>query len=410
MLEEKPQEKSKASNPDKLPTIPVPEKTIRFLVYLKKHTDREHPLKSIRDVREAFRKDGLHFGSDNTIRTFYKNIADAYNLDEEQHPLPQSQWRIMYDGYVKLYGDADEALDGEDDFEEKGADKEEFRNLYYVPELSYEEIDALVEAVQLSPTLNQEETEKIISILEENFTSKHYQKGARRICKIHGKGYDRNILRKNLLTIQQAITDGVQITYRFNGYTHEGKLAPMGDYKRLASPYYIVANDGRYYLLAANEKYKHSGPYIIRIDLMTEVEIPGRDEQLGIPGKRRIPKGDVAGLSREWEEDFPMQHINMSYGVPELITLRVRNEKKEDGHTPKEPEYTFMYDYFGDSFRYHGVDKNDADYDIVTVMCTHFGMENFAVQYADKVEVLEPLELREKIKKKVQVLKEKYRS
>lgn len=407
MSKEKPKKKSKASNPDKLPTIPVPEKTIRFLAYLKKYTDKEHPLKSIKDVREAFRKDGLHFGADGTIRTFYKNIADAYNLDEEQHPLPQSQWRILYDGYVKLYGDADEALDREDDSEERGTDKEEFRNLYYVPELSYEEIDALVEAVQLSPTLSQKETEKIISVLEENFTSKYYQKGARRICKIHGKSCDRDSLRKNLLTIQQAVKDGVQITYRFNGYTHEGKLAPMGDYKRQASPYYIVANDGRYYLLAANERYKHLGPYIIRIDLMTEVEIPGKNEMLGIPGKPRIPKGDVAGLSSEWEEEFPMQHINMSYGAPDLITLRVKNEKKKDGHTPKEPEYTFLHDYFGDSFKCH-VDENDADYDIVTVTCTHFGMENFAIQYADKVEVLEPVELREKIRDKVKRLAEKY--
>ena len=154
---------SRKSNPDKLPPLPVPEKTIRFLEYLRKHTDREHPLKSIKDAREAFRKDRLHLGSDNTIRELYKNIADAYNLDIEQHPLPQSEWRIMYDGYVKLYGDADgeEDLFGEDEPDGMNGDREQFRNLYYVPELSYSEIDALVEAVQLSPTLNQKETAKL---------------------------------------------------------------------------------------------------------------------------------------------------------------------------------------------------------------------------------------------------------
>lgn len=401
---------SRKSNPDKLPTLPGPEKTIRFLEYLRKHTDREHPLKSIKDAREAFRKDRLHLGSDNTIREFYKNIADAYNLDIEQHPLPQSEWRIMYDGYVKLYGDADgeEDLFGEDEPDGMNGDREQFRNLYYVPELSYSEIDALVEAVQLSPTLNQKETAKLISSLEENFASKYYQKGARRICKIHGKSCDRELLRANLLTIQQAIKDGVQIAYRLNGYTKDKKLAPMGDYKRTASPYYIVANDGRYYLLAANEKYKHSGPYIVRIDLMTEVAIPGRDENAAKKGMPAIPKNEVAGLPSEWEEDFPMRHIYMSYGAPVLIKLRIKNEKEKDGHTP--PAYTFLYDYFGDSYRYLGIDKNDPDYDIVAVRCTEFGMENFAMQYADKVEVLEPLELREAILKKAQRLAEKYRN
>lgn len=402
---------SKESNPRKLPTLPVPEKTIRFLEYLKKHTDKEHPLKSIKDAKAVFSENGLHFGCDNTIRDFYKYIADAYNLDIEQHPLPQSEWRILYDGYVKLYGDADEEEDSvwEDDFDKPGADREQFRNLYYVPEFSYDEIDALIEAVQLSPTINREETEKFIRTLENEFTSEYYQKGARGICKIHGRGScDRELLRENLLTIQQAISDGVQIAYRFNGYTKDKKLALMRDYKRQASPYYIVANDGRYYLMAANERYKHSGPYIIRIDLMTEVEIPERDEKSGRKGIPAIPKREVAGLSPEWEEDFPMRHINMSYGAPISIKMRIKNEKKKDGHTPKEPVYTFLHDYFGDSYRYLGVDKNDGDYDIVAVRCTSFGMENFAMQYADRMEVLEPLELREKIREKAQRLAEKY--
>lgn len=402
---------SKKSNPDKLPTRSVPEKTIRFLEYLRKHTDKGHPLKSIKDAKEVFSKDGLHLGSDNTIREFYKNIADAYNLDIGQHTLPLSEWRIIYDGYVKLYGGADDEEDsfGEDDFDKPGADREQYRNLYYVPELSYDEIDALIEAVQLSPTLNRKETEKLILTLENEFTSEYYRKGARSICKIHGReSCDRELLRENLLTIQQAISDGVQIAYRFNGYTKDKKLAPMRDYKRQASPYYIVANDGRYYLMAANERYKHSGPYIIRIDLMTEVEIPERDEKRNRKGIPAIPKREVAGLSPEWEEDFPMRHINMSYGAPISIKMRIKNEKKEDGHTSKEPVYTFLHDYFGDAYRYLGVDANDRDYDIVAVRCTSFGMENFAMQYADRMEVLEPLELREKIREKVQRLAEKY--
>lgn len=411
MAEEKSEKKHKISNPDELRTPRAAEKTIRFLEYLKRHTDREHPLKSAKDAREAFRNENLNLGSDNTIRDIFAQFADAYNLDADLHPLPQSEWRIMYDGYVKKYGDADDAeiFCGEGDFGDECGDKVEFRNLYYVPAFSYEEIDALIEAVQLSPTLNKNETEKIISTLEEQFASKYYKKGARDICKIREKeSCDRNLLRENLITIQQAIQDGVQFSYRFNGYTKDKKLSPMGDYVRKASPYYIVANDGRYYLIAANERYKDSGPYIIRIDLMTEVEIPERDEKSGKKGIPAIPKREVAGLPREWEEDFPMRHINMSYGAPISIKIRIQNEKNKDGHTPKNPVYTFLHDYFGDSYRYLGVDQNDADYDIVQVRCTEFGMENFAMQYADKMEVLEPARLREKIREKAERLAEKY--
>lgn len=175
---------SKASNPKKLPNLSVPEKTIRLLAYLKKNTDKEHSLKSIKDVQKAFNDKELNFASDGTIRKFYKEIANAYNLDEYQHPLPQSQWRIVYDGYVKLYGEDEEGISGEDDSDEWEEDREKFSNLYYVPEFSYEEIDALIEAVQLSRTLSEEETAHIISTLEDKFTSKYYRKGARRVCKI----------------------------------------------------------------------------------------------------------------------------------------------------------------------------------------------------------------------------------
>lgn len=411
MLEEKPKIKSKESNPDKLPTLQAPENTIRLLEYLKKHTDKEHPLHSIKDVQKEFNKRKLNFGADNTIRKFCRSIANAYNMDIAQHPLPQSQWKIVYDGYVKLYGDGETEEDsfGADDFDGPGGDRGQFRNLYYVPEFSYEEIDAIIEAVQLSRTLSAEETEHIISTLEDNFTSEYYRKGARRVCKINGKECcDRDVLRKNLLTIQQAITDGVQITYRFNGYNRDKKLAPMGDYKRAASPYYIVANDGRYYLMAANEAHKNEGAYIVRIDLMTEVEIPERNEKAGKKGIPAIPKREVAGLPLEWDENFSMRHINMSYGAPISIKIRIKNEKKEDGCTPIDPVYTFLHDYFGETYRFIGVDKNEPGYDIVAVRCTSFGMENFAMQYADRLEVLEPLDLREKIRNKAKTLAERY--
>lgn len=145
---------SKESNPKNLPNLSAPEKTIRLLEYLKKHTDKEHSLKSVKNVQKEFNDKDLHFGSDNTIRDFYRKIANAYNLDEYQHPLPQSQWRIVYDGYVKLYGEDEEGISVEDDSDEWEEDREKFSNLYYVPEFSYEEIDALVEAVQLSRTID----------------------------------------------------------------------------------------------------------------------------------------------------------------------------------------------------------------------------------------------------------------
>lgn len=58
------------SNPENLRTPSIQERTIRFLEYLRKNTDKNHPVKSIEDIKDAFHNMDLNLGSDNTIRDF----------------------------------------------------------------------------------------------------------------------------------------------------------------------------------------------------------------------------------------------------------------------------------------------------------------------------------------------------
>lgn len=385
----------------------APERTIRLIEYLRKNTDKDHTVK-LGNIKNAFRDMGLKLGNDSTINSLVKDIANTYNSDIAEHTLPQSEWRIVFDDYIKNY--CDTSADDENESDDK-SDKvaTHIKNLYFIPEFSYEELDALIEAVLFSKTLTTEEAKRIITTLEEQFASKYYKRGgARAICKVHEKADpDRELLRGNLHTIQQAIEDSVQIEYQFNGYSHDKKLVPMGNYKRRVSPYYIVADNGRYYLLAANEEHKNT--LILRIDLMTEVNIPDRDETIGYKGIPGIPKRNISGLPQKWDDNFPMKHVNMSYDAPVRMKVRVKSEKsKQDKRKHIDPDYTFLHDYFGDNYKYLRVDEEDSNYDIIEVESSVFGMVNFALQYADKLEVLEPVEVREQIQKKVQVLQGKY--
>ena len=67
---------------------------------------------------------------------------------------------------------------------------------------------------------------------------------------------NRDQLRENLLKIQRAIDDGVQISLRFNGYDRHRNLRPVRAVKDTVSPYYIVANGGRYCLLACRQDFQ----------------------------------------------------------------------------------------------------------------------------------------------------------
>ncbi len=142
------------------------------------------------------------------------------------------------------------------------------RGLYYRHTFSYEEINALIEGVLFSRSLDTKTARHLVEKIEEHLTTRFYKKGPKNICTIREPmrpGWDR--LRENLLLIQRAIDDGVKLSFQFNGYDRNGELVPVHPDKTVVSPYYIVANGGRYYLLACPER--KNSMFIWRIDLMT---------------------------------------------------------------------------------------------------------------------------------------------
>lgn len=372
------------------------ERVIKFLDYLKKNTDIDHTIKP-EDIRKAFTVQGLNIGNSKTLHDFIIELADAFNLDKDETILPKADWRIVFDDYVEAYSDNDDSKSEKDYLQ--------IKNLYYNPEFSHEDIDAMVEAIRFSRTMEPDRAERLIDILENNFASKYYKHSPRHTCKVYeGPVCERETLKENLAIIQEAIDDGVQIEYRFNGYTSDKKLVPMGDHVRRASPYYLISDNGKYYLIAANERYNSA--YIIRVDLMSEVTIPRGNAGKG--GIKRIPKKTVKGLPQYWESDYPLTHYQMSYDAPEYIKLRIHNPKDKEGKSI-DPEYTFLHDAFGDKYIFTGTDKKDQNYDIVQVKCSPFGMVNFALQYSSKVEVVWPSHVRKQVKERVEELTKKYK-
>lgn len=416
--ENKKQAKSNKRNVNKeARKINAKEGVILFLEYLKRNTDKDHKIHSIRNIQGYFGERGLTLGNDTTVNTLVQHLAAAYNTDTDERVLPQSEWRIVFDDYIKKYGDlSEEDLEESEEEEEepddkgrKGRDGTRIKNLYYAHAFSQEDMDALVEAILFSRTIGEADADRMIKTLEEHFASKYYRKASRGIHKIHEKStYDKELLQKNLRIIQQAIEDDVQIEYRFNGYSHDKKLKLIGNHKKgkaMISPYYIVADYGRYYLLGANDYYKNM--MTIRIDLMTEVQIAAAENEKNPKGKPRIPIEEVENMPGSWDENFSYQHLKMAYDAPRKITLRIKSEKDEQGRHI-DPDYTFLHDNFGDTYRYLHADEQDPNYDIVEVRCSPFAIVNMALQYADRMEILEPAGVREEVQKKARTLFEKY--
>ncbi len=390
------------------------ERSWRILEYLRINSDPEHPVTRAELLRDPVM--GRYVKDKETFNDTIFNMALAMNCEESGMVRPQEEWKVIYQAFQKRYGGDDEADADEAEDEHGYGEKERrlpIRGLHYRHTFSYEEVNALIEGVLFSKTLDTRTANRLIGKIEEQLTTKYYKKGPKHVCTVRETVLaDRELLRENLLLIQRAIDDRVRISFRFNGYNRKKELEPVRAAKDTVSPYYIVANGGRYYLLACKEICRDSGPErqmsIWRIDLMTELEIPGQDEQH--KGERALEKRQVENLPQAWSEEFPLHHLNMSFDKPVPVTLRILRSggQNEASAKRRRPDYTFLYDWFGDTFRYERTEAEPPYGDIVQVRCSPFAMVNWALQYSDWVEVLEPEAVRKQVVKKIKNLNRKY--
>lgn len=357
------------------------ERAVRVAEYLRRNTDECHPI-----TQAELRRDPLMascLGAKETGNDLINALAQGLNCDENDVPLPEEEWRIVFDEYRRQYGAAPRDCE-EDEDESETVGRTRIRGLCYQHPFSWEELDCLIEGVRFSKLLDGKTAERLVEKLKRELASKYYTREHKGVRKVREPALlDRARMHENLTTIQSAIDGNRQITFQFNGYDRRKQLAPVGR-PHAASPYYIVASGGRYYLIGCPEHKREM--FIWRVDLMTGVSLTER---------RRLPKREVENLPMEWTDDFQLSHLNMSFDKPVTVRLRIR---ADDG---SEPPYTFLHDWFGDTFRCVGEDE-------VLVECSPFGMVNWAMQYADRVEVLAPKELRERVRERIRKMSEKY--
>lgn len=393
------------------------ERMFKVWEFLRNNTDSEHPTTQAQ-MRKAPEVSGF-IGDKETFNRLIKDMARTMNSGEYGYKT-EDQWKIYFNDFKKYYGDEADELDyetefsSEEDYDEYIDHTMHIDGLYYNRTFSYDEINSLIEGVLSTETIDTKTAQHLIKKIEDNLTTKYYKKGPKQVCKVQKPELvDRGLLKENLLTIQKAIDNNVQISFRFNGYSYRKKLEPVRDKKDIVSPYYIVASGGRYYLIACKEIFIKEqivrNMSIWRIDLMTDIEIPGANERINKLGVPRIPKNRVENLPMEWNENFQLKHLNMSFDKPEWITLRIKSEKRKDDPTKRiRADYTFMHDWFGDNFRYIK-SEDEAPYDdIVKVQCSPYAMVNWALQYSDRVEVVEPEDIRNAVIEKVKNLNMKY--
>lgn len=368
-------------NKERKPQTDAVVRAFRVLEILKEETDQENSLTQDKILSKLIEEKDQSC-TEKTLTKTLRKLRMALNpavYDE----FSKGDFKIVFPSYDKC----DEEYDN---------NEKELRmtDLRYIHDFSFYELDCMIEAIQFSKTLSTDKSKTIIEKIK-RLSSKHYKNKTNHVNNVpQFSTINKKILKENLTTIQQAIEDKVKISFFFNSYTREKELQKYKESKYVISPYYIAAYNGKYYLLANTEPYENTSIY--RIDLMTEVEIPERDEEYNKKGIKRKDIRKVQGISETWNpNDFMIKHMNMFYDNPMTIGLKVKNNK-----------YTLIHDWFGDKYIFKK--EIDENYDEVEVVCSPNAIVHWAMQYSDYVEVISPKFVRDDVVNRLKNMVEKY--
>jgi hypothetical protein len=380
-------------------------RALQILYILHKLTDENHRLSKeeinryLRLYRIGKYKNGLPLEANNTITDTMNNLILELN-PLEYNGDNEAEYRVIYDGY-----DEDRL---KNNLESEGKSKP-ISNFYYAHLFSKDELDTLIEQVCLSDLISAQEkeklVEKLVSTASDYYNTPFWREGNIRFNPraVYSRLDDRDVnkkkeLAKNIAVIQDALNNLGQIRFHFNRYNADGELEHTSEYVHILSPYHIVVYHDNYYCIGLKQSNNRSDERIwhYRVDLMSDVEIVRDDDGKIIPIKVCAFEGLPIANSSWNPEKYMAEHLYMAYDEPREIDIKI-----------KSTAYTILHEWFGNHYEKIADMTDEAGYDVVRVKTSPEMMVHWAMQYADKVEILDE-KVREKIREEIENVEKKY--
>lgn len=260
---------------------------------------------------------------------------------------------------------------------------------YYLAEREFEdaELRMLIDSVLFSKNLTQKQAKDLIEKLRAK-GNKYFPAKVTHISNLPEMHHaDNKQLMYALDTVNDAIAEKKKISFVYNTYGTDFRLHPRRDGMRyVVNPYQMVANNGKFYLIGNYDKYDNVSHY--RLDKMTDVQI--LDEKVK-------PHKEI----RDFKNGFSLpkhmaEHIYMFSGESERVKLLAPATMMDE-----------LIDWLGKDFTVRKTD--DEDEIEITLNCNVDSMFYWALQYGPYVEILEPIDLRNRIAKAVRDMADKYK-
>lgn len=338
---------------------------MNILDILKKYTDENHRLsqKEIQDILER-----------------------EYDMKVDRKAVKRNLMNLIEFGYYINYSESVRIFKDKDGKEQENVILTDF---HLKREFTDSELRLLIDSVLFSNYIPYKQDMELVKKLS-GLSNIYFKSRVKHICRMPKDKAENKQLFYNVELLDEAIDKERKVRFHYLEYRSDKKLhkrcdkdGKVRDY--IINPYQLVAKEGKYYLICNNDKYDSVGNY--RVDRITDMEI--LDER--VKPFNTLTGSDGRPLDLQ---EYMEKHIYMFAG--ENIRAEFRADKSM---------ISDIIDVFGKDVRFSG----ETDTQItVTAYINKMAMEQFAKAYTPWVEVIKPVELRQKMIENLSAGLEKY--
>ena len=169
----------------------------------------------------------------------------------------------------------------------------------------------------------------------------------------------------NIEIINEAISQNKRISFQYASYDRNGnEILKANGYRYEVSPYYLVNNFGKYYLLCKYRNFDNITNF--RIDYLRNVKITENSR----------PADEVRSMASFSIEDYINSHIYIFGGKVSLCKIEILQERA----------VTYVKDWFGKN----AVFETEGDKTYASFQCDEKAFYYWCLQYGQDIRVIQP--------------------
>ena len=139
------------------------------------------------------------------------------------------------------------------------------------------ELRLLIDSIFTSGAITNKEAHTLVKKLEK-FSNKYFKSHVSHIhSSVSGKNAENEKVMDSIAAIDTAISKGKKISFSYLQYGIDFKLHPKRNIRYVVSPYQMISNKGKYYLVANYNDYDNISHY--RLDRIADVEILAENQK-----------------------------------------------------------------------------------------------------------------------------------